>query len=520
MPFATFLSRWGFVVRDRALAIGVAALVALQGFSLFSLARVHPVWGDEGSYSDVAMSFARRGTFAWPFMTGDYGFERSNVAFGRLYTGALGLVYRTIGFGVFQGRLLSYMCGIAILALVYLIVRELQGSRVAAVWASVLVAASYIFFDTTHTIRPEIALTALATCSLYVLLVARRRDSWWLYALAGLLGAACADVHSNGICVPVALVAVALWLLGWRRTLTRAALPFGLGVAAGAAWWVGVHILPDPALFSWQWRFWSGYALPPAVQIVRNPAAWAVAEWAKLTEAGTVNAAIVPLLAYWALFAIGAPALVWAWLQRERASSDPARSAEATLRRDALVPVIYLAGLTFAATLAVSQRLQPYYIYAVPMIVCTAVMAMASARRGVRWAIVVVASIAVALSVGAVGYTSWKLRGADYGRFVSQVRRYVPDGVRVFGWQDLRFAFEGDQLRGYTGELYDRAPSGGYLVIGEDLATASAANDPRLKAIITERGVLVGTVSDSVYGRNVSSSPRLPSYRTFVYRLR
>jgi 4-amino-4-deoxy-L-arabinose transferase-like glycosyltransferase len=526
MPPQSAWIRWELALRERAFAIGMTVLVALQGFSLFSLARVHPVWGDEGSYSDVAMSFARRGTFAWPFMSGDYGFERSNVAFGRLYTGALGLVYRTIGFGVFQGRLLSYVCGLAILSLIYLITRELRGSRAAAVWAAVLVAASYIFFDTSHTIRPEIALTALAAGALYVLLVARRKDSALLYALSGLLAAACADVHSNGICVPVAIAVVAVWLLGWRRAALRAGPPFALGLAAGTAWWVGVHILPDPSLFKLQWRFWSGYALPPAVQLVRDPVRWLTTEAGKITEAGSVNPAILPLAAYWVLFLASAAVLVSAWVRRARAGSDadadprrvPGREPEAL--RDALVPVVYLVGLTGAATLAVSQRLQPYYVYAFPMIASGAVLAFTVARRVSRRVLTIVAVGAVAVSLAATGYASWKLRDADYGRFVSGVRRFVPSGVRVFGWQDLRFAFEGDQLRGYSREFYDRAPSGSYLVIGEDLARAAAANDPALHRLIVDRGALVGSVEDPVYGRNLSVSPRMPSYRTLVYKFR
>ena len=127
---------------------------------------------------------------------------------------------------------------------------------------------------------------------------------------------------------------------------------------------------------------------------------------------------------------------------------------------------------------------------------------------------------AVVLSIGATGYASWKLRDADYEHFASQIRGLVPADARVFGWPDLRFAFLSDQLRGYTRELYERAPAGSFLVVGEDLDVASVASNPALHRLIIDRGELVGTVVDPVYGRNLSVSPSMPVYRTRVYRLK
>ncbi|HEY5548671.1 MAG TPA: glycosyltransferase family 39 protein [Coriobacteriia bacterium] len=487
---------------------------------MLTLARVHPVWGDEGSYSDVAMSFARRGTFAQPFLSGDFGFERSNVAFGRLYTGALGLVYRFFGVGVLQGRLLSFACGLAILALVYAITRELRGSRAASVWAAVLAAASYSFFDTTHTIRPEIMLTALAMCALYVLLVALRKRSVRLYAVAGLLAGACADVHSNGMCVPIAIALVVVWLLGWRRAFRSVALPFGLGAMVAAVWWISVHVLPDPGLFASQWGVWSTYGLPPAVQMVTHPITWIMTEAHKIVEPGTINVAILLLAGYWAMLLVSAAVLVPTWVRRENVEPESGADPDADRLRYALVPLVYLASLTFAMTLIVSQRLQPYYVYAIPMIASGAVLAIPFARRLARQVLSVVLVGAVVLSIGATGYASWKLRDADYEHFASQIRGLVPADARVFGWPDLRFAFLSDQLRGYTRELYERAPAGSFLVVGEDLDVASVASNPALHRLIIDRGELVGTVVDPVYGRNLSVSPSMPVYRTRVYRLK
>lgn len=497
--------------RERAALVAAAiVLVAIQLFSLLTLAKVHPVWGDEGSYSDVAVQFVRHGNFAWPHQSGDYGFERSNVAFGRIYCGTLGVVYRVIGFGVFQGRLLSYVCALLSVLLTFLIVRRLGGGRVASAWAAVLTAAAYITVDTAHTARPEAMLTTAATLGLYLLILAIERDSLWLYALTGLAAGLAADVHINGACVPIALAVVAIGLVGWKRAFVRIAPPFAGGALVGAAWWLATHVLPDPALFKSQWSFWSPMAEPPAAMILRSPLGWVAYEAGRILTPGMTNPALVLTITYWALFALALAAFAVPAL----------RAPERPRTRAVLAPAVFVGALTAVMLVAVSQRLQPYYAYTIPEIAATVALVGASLRRPARIGLAAVAALVAAASVAGTGYLAWKLRAADYDAWTSRLHRDVPAGSTVFGWQDLRFGFDDVTFRGYTSQFYDHAPPGSYVVIGKDLVDAAPKGDPRLAAILSGRGTVIDTVTDPVYGRNLSTAPKKALYTTYVYRLR
>lgn len=296
--------------------------------------------------------------------------------------------------------------------------------------------------------------------------------------------------------------------------------PFAAGALIGTAWWLGVHVLPDPTLFREQWNTWGQIAEPPLVALLKHPISWIAYDAGRILAPGLRSPGLVLTAGYWALFAIATAAAVAGVARRSRAvDANVSWESAASLLRDALTPAVFVAAFAVLLLLEVSQRLVPYYAYTIPQISATALLCTTILAK--RWRLVIraMAVVVAAASLVGMGYLTWNLREADYNRWTRELHRPIPAGSTVFGWQDLRFGFDDARLRGFGSYFNSSAPAGSYVIAGQDLLEAAPKDYPGLAKIIAERGRLIARVEDPVYGRNISTTPKQDTY-TLIYLLK
>ena len=239
-------------------AIVAAVLIGYIVVGLASLTEFPLVWEDEPWYTQSAWHFAEQGTFALPMFAGVGGYERDNVAFGRVYLAAVAGIYEILGVSPFTARIVSFLAGIVALAATYGIGRELWSRRVGIV-AALLLAIAPNFLRQSHDARPEIMLVAAWTSAAYLLLSGDRSGSRRRLLAGGLVASLAGDTHFNGLVVAPALFLILLV----RRSTWSNLVVYAIGVLIGAAWWLWVHIIQDPGLFFEQVRL-NGRDLPLA----------------------------------------------------------------------------------------------------------------------------------------------------------------------------------------------------------------------------------------------------------------
>ena len=112
----------------------VIALIA----GTYHLSESPGIWYDEGFYTQVAMNFAEQGTEELQIAPGQF-ISAKDVTVGYPLIAPVALSYKIFGVGVLQGRAVMVIFIIAFLLTVYMFVRMLYGSRLAA-WSLLLLS--------------------------------------------------------------------------------------------------------------------------------------------------------------------------------------------------------------------------------------------------------------------------------------------------------------------------------------------------------------------------------------------
>lgn len=196
-------------------AIVVATYVAI---GLFTLARMPIVWLDEPLYTQPAWSLVTRGSLGMPMFPGLHGLDQDNVVFGRIYLGAIAVSFKLLGLGPFQARLPSFLAGLAVIYLTYLLGRRLWNAR-AGVFAAIALAVSPVFLMQTHDARPEMLLLAFFLAALYLAVRSDAELGLRGHIGAGVIAGLAADIHLNGVLVPFVLLAFVAVRVGPQRIL-------------------------------------------------------------------------------------------------------------------------------------------------------------------------------------------------------------------------------------------------------------------------------------------------------------
>ena len=171
----------------------------------------------------------------------------------------LAALHAVFGQAYWAPNVLVALCGFVALCMIYLVMAELAGRRLAFT-VTVATALSYAFYFNSHRILSDVPFTAMLWATLYCSLRYRRGKGWWLVG-AGLLAAGSIAVRGPGLLV-LAPAAVALVVdrpsqaaLG-KRLLTGVVLLSVILVAGGALLLVARACSRDVPQYA---RFFLGY---------------------------------------------------------------------------------------------------------------------------------------------------------------------------------------------------------------------------------------------------------------------
>lgn len=174
---------------------------------------------------------------------GPVGVQSGNPNLAQVLWGAL--ASRLFGFSFTTLQISTWILAVVCLCGLYLLLRELQGSRRDSLIATAVLGLNPIFFTLTFTFMTEVPLlAAIVWCSLAMARALRLRSLPWLGA-AMLLALAAIGVRVVAVALPVAM-ALTLFLHDpeWGRRKARFLLPLAplaLTLAPLVWWWSGVR---------------------------------------------------------------------------------------------------------------------------------------------------------------------------------------------------------------------------------------------------------------------------------------
>lgn len=173
---------------------------------------------DESSYADSAWTFSREGHIRMSmYPTIDIG-SKVDVRPPAMPI-ALGAVFKIIGIGVWQARLVPFLGGLGAIILTWFLGLRLAGPWTGAI-AALLVATDNMLFIAARTMRPEGIIAFLNALTFLLFLTALRRNSWIAAAGAGIAAGLAMNFHINGAIAPIAMGLWALYEYGfsvWRK---------------------------------------------------------------------------------------------------------------------------------------------------------------------------------------------------------------------------------------------------------------------------------------------------------------
>ncbi len=297
------------------------------------------------------------------------------------------------------------------------------GSRAIAV---LCLAVSQPFLVSSHIVRPDVVVAALVMLALYCALRGLQDGGRAWHLAAGALLGLSFDVHPNTLAfMPMVGLCYLLRFDGGRCWLVRAGCSRP-GISLGAAYYVGVRILPDPGHYAEAFSYWIGVdKRPPSADgNILGALQAELGRWAQY-----FGRRIVEL----ALLAIG----VWAAVRR----------SFATRRLDPLLGGLLIALGVFVVL--VSSKTEYYLILFFPMLVLLLASAIAELGAGLAavpgGALVtgvrpLAGALLAVLAVSGLGFednfrdiveAASDFRERDYGALSAQLQAQIPPGSVV-----------------------------------------------------------------------------------------
>ena len=388
-------------------AIVVATYVAI---GLFTLARMPIVWLDEPLYTQPAWSFVTNGSFGMTMFPGLHGLDQTNVVFGRIYLGYIAVSFKLLGLGPFQARLPSFVAGLVVIYLTYLLGRRLWNAR-AGVFAAIALAVSPVFLMQTHDARPEMLLLAFFLAALYLAVRSDAESGIRGHIGAGVIAGLAADIHLNGVLVPFVLIAFVAVRVGPQRILLRRGTVLVAGTLLGWMWWGMVHVLPNPALFLDQWSSGQSGTLP--IQLLGTDLRTVfMAEPLRFLQA---------TLRWWPL----------AWLMPLGAILGGVILLRHHRDRNVLGVLGCIAGMILLMALLVAHKAPTYAVLVWPFgALLVGRWLSVAVGRAAAIGILVTTSLASVFALSIVAASEWQ---GDYDQFVGELRGYIPAGATIQG---------------------------------------------------------------------------------------
>ncbi len=262
---STTLERW--------LSVGlILATTALVVVSLLCLTTYPAVFIDEPWYSNTAWNLVTKGVNFDSMFTGALDqWPAYWVRWPLIGNLPLAAAFSIGGLGLFQARLTSWLLGIVLLALVFALGRRLYSTLTAAL-TTTLLGLSYVFLQASHYARVDIFLACAITAALYLFVVGVQDNKRWAFFVAGLITSLSVDIHMNGALFAISLSTLFIVVYGKQVLRTRFTWYFATGAGLGLIYYLGVHIIPNPATYFEISRGWQGSMMRPPLATL-NPIA-------------------------------------------------------------------------------------------------------------------------------------------------------------------------------------------------------------------------------------------------------
>lgn len=228
---------------ESLLAIAAALVAAVMLFC--GLGTIPLMQPDEGRNAEVAREMAATGSWLVPTLEGHPYLDKPAA-----YFAAVAVSLRLFGVNEWGARVPSAVCGLLILACVYVFAKGVY-DRATASLAVIVVATTPMFFAFSRLVIMDIAL-ALCTCA-SILAGFRAEDGKapdrrWHAAGAAAAGLGMLVKGPVGALVPAAVLTVFFWVDGRKRALTRVFTPLNIVIVLGLflPWFAAlVHAHPE-----------------------------------------------------------------------------------------------------------------------------------------------------------------------------------------------------------------------------------------------------------------------------------
>jgi len=307
----------GMLVRRFSSGSFVITLTIAGLLPLFiALDRTPIPWIDEVLWASTSVSVIS-GHPATPSVLG--GFPRT----GRfdLFYGPVGIQIGAIwmkflGISAWNWRMLSFVGGVSVIALAAVLVSTLGGSHLLAATAACLVAFSTPMGGSINSGRLDTLTVAFELAALILLVLSLQRQRWHAYFYSACAGVAIASAalstpRAFTFCLGLAIGAIALICLGWRKQVVEAFLPAAVISTAAFCLWIYSQQLSPLA--------WLHYMASATKGDSGNISPLLGGSW------GSKEALYLPELAAPVLFSMVAFCLCWIWLKERRNSGLRAR---------------------------------------------------------------------------------------------------------------------------------------------------------------------------------------------------
>ncbi len=282
-----------------------ALLAAIAGVNLLTLMRYPQPFVDEGWLASRAWALLHTGR---AFSSLDHGvwdrYEGYWTFPPLLGTWFQALGIQVLGLSLFSVRLVSLAFGLVLLLIVFTIGKTLYGQRTGLL-AVLLVATSMPFQVSAHWARHDVIVAAFAYGALALFVTEQRDSRYPIRSLgAGLALGLAFEVNPNAVIFIPAMCTLYLLAHGRSFLSARRLWAFAVGLGAGFAFFVAVHVAPYPqtylAIMSLSFTSWR---TPPLliwdVQVWQRAVSdmWWLMVWAMLGAQLPVLAAAIALLA-------------------------------------------------------------------------------------------------------------------------------------------------------------------------------------------------------------------------------
>jgi 4-amino-4-deoxy-L-arabinose transferase-like glycosyltransferase len=238
-------------INEKVIVFLLGTLTALVLFyQLINLTSYPPVFIDEPWYANAAWNWLKNGVNFDAMHAG----AREDVIWPLIGNFPLLVSFATLGLGLFQARLVSWIFGVVLIIVTVIVGRRSYGN-LSGYFAALFLALSPPFIQASHYVRPDIMLSTLGMTSYFLTLIAFEKNRWWAHLLAGLLIGLSFDIHQNASLFAIGLGVLYLFNYRFRVLKQSGTWLFVFGGLLGVAYYAFVYVLPNASDFFNYYRF-------------------------------------------------------------------------------------------------------------------------------------------------------------------------------------------------------------------------------------------------------------------------